>query len=86
MTLYYPSLLQWTRRLGTFIAARGCGREQTLEVVAARAARAQVRGDARVALRRLDPRQSQLDVNVQDGHRLFASDVARVGLEEPSQM
>src|SRR3954467_7175852 len=63
---------------------RGC--KQSIEVVTARPARAQVRGDAGVALRGLDARQCQIDVDVQHRHRLCAAYVARVGLEEPLQL
>ncbi len=70
------------RQSSLFAGQRG---QQPLEVLAARAARAQVRGNARVALLRGGAGLGQLGVNVQHLHRLAASHIARVGAQEAVQ-
>jgi peroxiredoxin len=70
------------RPLASVAAHRG---QQRLEVLTARAARAQVRGDARVPLLRRFAGGDQVDVDVQHLHRLGAADVARIGPQEAVQ-
>src|SRR5919205_4631903 len=59
-----------------------CRRQQALEVVVARSAGAQVRGDARQLLLGFGAGEQELDVDVKGGDRLLAADVARIGLQE----
>src|SRR6266702_5834806 len=56
--------------------------QQSREVLATRAARAQVRRDAWVPLLRRGARRHQLGVDVQHLHRLGASHVTRIGPQE----
>jgi len=57
--------------------------EQALKIIPARGARAQMRRDVRIPLLRLGAVDgNQLCVDVQQLHRLIASRVARVGLQE----
>src|SRR5215467_4876862 len=56
--------------------------QQPVEVFTARAARAQVRGDAGVALLHRGAGSGQFGVDVQHLHRLGAADIARVGAQE----
>ena len=64
------------------VADRG---QQRVEVLTARAARAQVRRDARVPLLRRFAGGDQVDVDMQHLHRLGAADIARIGPQEAVQ-
>src|ERR1700728_3801105 len=59
--------------------------EEPGEVLTARAAGQQVSRDSGVAPGRVLAGGREVDVDVQDGHRLVAADVARVGPQEPLQ-
>ena len=68
--------------LARVVAHRG---QQRLEILTTRAARAQVRRDARVPLLRRFAGGDQVDVDMQHLHRLGAADIARIGPQEPVQ-
>jgi len=55
------------------------GRQEAGEILGARPACREVGGDAGVALRRVLSGGGEVDVNVQDGHRLVAADVIERG-------
>jgi peroxiredoxin len=64
------------------VAHRG---QQRLEILTTRAARAQVRREARVPLLRRSPGGDQVDVDMQHLHGLGAADIARIGPQEAVQ-
>src|SRR4029077_8311688 len=61
------------------------GGQQPLEVLTARAARLQVRRDARVPLLRRFARSHQFGVDVQHLHRLLAAHITWVSPQKPLQ-
>src|ERR1700757_3140143 len=65
--------------------ATGDRQEEPGEVLIARTAGQQVGGDPRVARGRVLTGGHEVDVAVQDGHRLVAADIARVGPQEALQ-
>ena len=65
------------------------GKEQSIEVLAARTTRPEVRGDSRIAASRLGPGavvKHEFDVDVEEAERLVAPHVARVGSQELLQL
>lgn len=58
--------------------------QQSVEVVRAGPARPHVRGDAREALRRVVAASDQLDITMQQPHRLRTADITRVCLTKRS--
>ena len=64
------------------LAYRG---EESVDILRARAARAQVRGEAGVALRRVGALGDQVDIDVEQPHRRGTADITRVGLQKAVQ-
>src|SRR6185437_15489923 len=64
----------------------GDRREEPGEVLVARPASKQVGGDAGITSGRVLAGRDEVDVDVQDGHRLLAPHVARIGAQEPLQL
>ena len=77
-----PASKSRVRPLARVVAHRG---QQRLEILTTRAARAQVRRDARVPLLRRFAGGDQVDVDMQHLHRLGAADIARIGPQEAVQ-
>src|SRR6202008_2477426 len=63
----------------------GDRREEPGEILTARPAGRQVSRAAGVQFGRVLPGGDEVDVDVQEGHRLVAADIARVGPQEPLQ-